>query len=330
MRSRLNASLILLVLATGAVAQQGQVAGPVAGYVFDAGALAIRPILGIPGASVQGAALPLGYDLASAAVSPAADSAVLTAADGSLHFVSLTAGTAAEIPFNGSSVKPDRVVYSPSGTSVALIASGHAQIFTGLPATVTLAGAMDLGASISGAAQAQAQIAGRPTAAIRSSLALSDDGAWILASVGGSLELIGAGGSQTIGTSGRGTFVAFAPSSHDAAIADPLAQSVTLWHNVTGTPAQQVLENDGSLAGITGVAFAPDGKSLFAAGAAAQGVTVFDLSSGAHTAATCDCTATGLYRMGSVYRLNDPGSGPLWLLDTTAPTARVVFVPALQ
>lgn len=331
MQSHHYAGLIFCALAGIAGAQQGQVAGPVAGYVFDAGSLAVRPVLGIPGASVFGSAVPFGYDIASATISPGADSAVLIAADGSLHFVRLNAGTATEIPFNGSSAKPDRIVFSPSGTAVALIAAGHAQVFTGLPAAVSLAGSFDFGTSGAASSQAQAQITGRPAAMVRSSLALSDDGAWMLTVANGSLELIGSGSMQNIGTAGRGAFIAFAPSSHDAAIADPLAQTVTLLRNVIGAPVQQqVLEQNASLAGITGVAFAADGKSLFVAGGAAQGVTAFDLTTGAHTAASCNCSATGLYRMGTVYRLNEAGSGPLWLLDTAAPAARIVFVPALQ
>ena len=43
----------------------------------------------------------------------------------------------------------------------------------------------------------------------------------------------------------------------------------------------------------------------------------------------CDCRPFGLTRMGTAYRLNEFGSGPLWLLDTAA-DPRIVFVPAAR
>src|ERR1041385_552780 len=111
-----------------AYAQQGQVAGPVTGYVFDPDAHGVRPVLGIPGASVFGDPLQFGFDVAFATIAPTADSALAVAGDGSIHLVRL-GGTPGEVPLNGASVKPERVVYSPSGTSVALIAAGRALVF---------------------------------------------------------------------------------------------------------------------------------------------------------------------------------------------------------
>jgi len=307
-------------------AQQGQVAGPIAGYVFDRSARAVRPVLGIPGASVVGGAVQFGYDLASVAVSPGADSAVATAADGSLHLVRLSGGNASEIPFNGSSVRPDRVVFSPSGTAVALIAGGRAQIFSGFPAGATLVGTMDLGGVA--AAGFQVESARRPAAARPASLALSDDGAWLLAVVDGSVELIGAGGSHAIGNAARGALAAFAPGNYDAAVADPAAQTVALVRNAGGAATTQLVWQDASVARAAGLAFSMDGKSLFLASGATPAVTIFDLTAGTHSGVSCNCTAAGLERMGGVYRLNEIGSGPLWLLDPAASAPRIVFVPA--
>jgi hypothetical protein len=307
-------------------AQQGQVAGPIVGYVFDGSARALRPVLGIPGASIVGGAVEFAYDLASVTVSPGADSAVVTAGDGSLHLAALGGGSAAEISFNGASVKPDRVVFSPSGTAVALIAAGRVQIFSGLPVSATLVGTMDL-AGIA-ASRLQAESARRPAPAHAASMALSDDGAWLLTVEDGSVELIGAGGSHGIANAGRGAMVAFAPGSHDAAFADPVAQTVVLMRDASGATAPQVVWQDASVRSAAGLAFSMDGKSLFLASGAGPAVTIYDLAAGTHTGVSCSCSVTGLERMGSVYRVNDLGSGPLWLLDAAASNPRTVFVPA--
>jgi hypothetical protein len=314
--------LLTIFTATAALAcaQQGKVAGPIAGYVFDGAAHAVRPVLGIPGASIFGDALPLGYDAASATISPRADSAVVIAADGSLHLVRLAAGQATETPLNGATVQPDRVVYSPSGTAVALIAAGRAQVFGGLPDAATLLGTMDTASAVQ--SQMQTQVAARPANAARAA-ALSDDGAVLLLATNGAIAIVGTGGSHGSIAARNGDYMGFAPNSHDAAILDR-AQSLTLVRSVDSAPTQQALAQNVGVA--AGLAFSADGKSLFLAGS--QGVTVFDVASGASTAVACNCTATRLERMGNVYRLNDTGSGPLWLLDPSG-TPRIVFVPAL-
>lgn len=324
--ARALAVLGLSILGATAYAQQGQVSGPVVGYVFDGSARVVRPVLGIPGASLVGSAVQFGYDLASVTVSPGADSAVVSASDGSLHLVGFSGAGVTGISFNGSSVRPDQVVYSPSGTSVALIAAGHAQIFSGLPASATLAGTMDLGGIT--AARVQAETVARPAAGRPPSMALSDDGAWLLTVADGSVEMIGAGGSHGIATAGRAALVAFAPGTHDVAFADQAAQTVTMVHDADSAATPQVLWQDASLASATGLAFSLDGKSLFLASGAGSAVTVFDLAAGTHTGVSCNCAATGLARMGSAFRLNDLGSGPLWLLDAAASEPRTVFVPA--
>ena len=324
MRKGIQFILVFAALGAAGNAQQGQVAGPVAGYVFDGTAHTVRPVLGIPGASVLGSSVALGYNVTSATISPKADSVLATAADGSLHLVALSSGQPTEVPLNGASANPSRVVFSPSGTAVALIGAGRAQVFNGLPSSPTLAGTMDLGNA--GTSQVQAAAMQRGAPASPASMALTDDGSWLLAVSNGSAQLIGAGGSHTIGSAGRGSLVAFAPGTHDAAILNA-RQSLTLVRNADSAATQQALVEGAGVTGATGVAFSADGKSLYLAGAG-QAVTVFDLAGGTQTPVTCNCTATGLTRMGNVFRLNELGSGPLWLLDPTGSAPRIVFVPA--
>ncbi|HKE26071.1 MAG TPA: hypothetical protein VKB88_27130 [Bryobacteraceae bacterium] len=321
MARRIGLVLTVAALAAWGNAQPGQVGGPVIGYVFDGSAHAVRPVLGIPGAALFGSSVTLGYDVASASISPAGDSAVVMAADGSLHLIGLSGGAAAEISLNGAMRKPDRVVFSPSGTALALITNGRVQILSGLPATATLAATMDLGTAASTQASAQG---GKRPATVFGSMALSDDGALLLFVANGTVHLAGAGGPHSFDTAGRETVVAFAPAGHDAVLATKTG--VNLLRSIDSTATPEPLAPAAPLDNIAGAAFSTDGKTLFLAGG--QGITAFDLSTGAPTAIVSDTIPTVLERMGGVYRLNDLGSGPLWVLDPAPGHQRVVFVPA--
>jgi len=177
-------------------AQPGAVAGPSSGFVFDGAAQSLRPVLGVPGASILGDPLSFGFALTSASVAPAQDLAVVSAADGSLHIFRLASGASTERTVDGLSIVPERVVFSPSGTSAALYAAGKAQILTGLPDSPALAGTLDLG--------------GAPSA-----FALSDDGAYLLYALGGSIQLLGAVSNRLLMSAGDGALAAFCHPGDD-------------------------------------------------------------------------------------------------------------------
>src|SRR2546421_9030504 len=52
------------------------IGGPVLGFIPDAGGTAIRPVLGIPGASILGERLELTVDIRGALISPKQDYAI--------------------------------------------------------------------------------------------------------------------------------------------------------------------------------------------------------------------------------------------------------------
>ena len=302
-------------------AQTGQVAGPVVGFVFDRAASSLRPILGIPGASVLGSPLQLGYTISSAAIAPRQDSAFAFATDGTLHFLRLSAGTANEASCPVCPSTAESAVFSPSGTAAALYSSGRVQILTGLP------GAPAAGAALAVGSMGETRVG----AAHKSSappMALSDDGAWLLDSGRDAVELLSANGGprRLLATAGYAP-VAFAPGGHDAAVADSKA-GLVLFKDVSGQAAQQQLA--ASPAGRpTAVAFSADGTHVFATGASQSSVLAIEVASGAGTTMECGCSPSGLVPMGAVLRLNEMGSGPVWLLDNGGAQPRVVFVPAL-
>lgn len=75
-------------------------------------------------------------------------------------------------------------------------------------------------------------------------------------------------------------------------------------------------------------AVASDGHSLLVASPAGQTVTALDLADGTRTAIPCACAPTDLTAVGNLFRLNEFGGDPLWLLDTQQDPARIIFVPA--
>jgi len=301
--------------AVGLQAQQATVAGPIAGYVFDASAQGVRPILGLPGASLLGDPLSLGFAASSAFIAPRQDMAFVIAGDGSFHLFRINSGTVTEFSVDGLGGAPDRVVFSPSGTAAALYGGGSIQVITGLPGAPTVAGAIDVSSS-----------------GVPDSFALSDDGTVLLLSAGNAVRLIGslADMGKLMDTAGS-ALLAFAAGTHDAAITDPTGAGVVLFHDLTGAGSSQVLAPpDATISASSAEAFSMDGKSLLLASASAQSITTFDLGAGARNVIACSCKPNSLSSMGSVFRLNDLGKDPLWLLDTRPSQPQVLFVPALS
>ena len=161
------------------------------------------------------------------------------------------------------------------------------------------------------------------------SVALSDDGAYLIFSAGGSIQLSNASeGSRVLMNAGFGAAVAFVPGAHDAAVV-ARGTGVVLIHDAPNTAAQQMLVgDDDAFAQIAGLAFSPDGRRLYIASSASNSVVTLDASSGARSDLSCSCSLSGLSRMGAAFRLNEFSTGPLWLLDAGATAPRIVFVPA--
>jgi hypothetical protein len=298
-----------------AAQQQGTVAGPTSGLVFDQAAGALRPIQGVPGGATLGNGILLSYPVNWLVVAPRLDSAVVAAQDGSLHFLNLAAGSVSELPLPGITQVPNGVVYSPSGTAAALLYRRQAQVVTGFPGSPAAGKTMPL----------EAAFDSRDLTSTRSfigTLALSDDGAVLLEASGGTVRLAGATGRSRLIS---GVMTAFAPGGHDAAVAD--GAGVTLVRDVDGSAQSTVLATDG-LAQPVGLAFSADGTTVFAAGSA--GLVALSTAGGPASQLACSCTPTGVAPMGQFFLLNQLGQGPLWLLDPNNSAPRTMFVPALQ
>jgi hypothetical protein len=305
----------LIALSAGCLAAQSAVQGPVAGYVFDGSARGLRPILGLPGASLFGSPVSLGFDVSSAYVAPRQDTAFVVASDGSFHFFRLDAGTATEHAVDNLPGAPDRLVFSPTGTAAAIFKGGSIAVLKGLPDAPAVAGGVDL-----------------PAGAAFDTLAVSDDGSALLVSASNAVRLYGsfADMGKLMDTAGS-ALLAFAAGGHDAAMVDPAGAGVVLFHDLTGANASQALApSDNTISASSALAFSADGNSLLLASSTGQTITAFDLSAGGRNSIACNCAPNALTRMGNLFRLNDLGGDPVWLLDTRSSNPQILFVPALS
>jgi hypothetical protein len=315
MKLRMLRALVLTSLAAvGILAQQGRVEGPVSGYVFDSSAQGLRPILGVPGASLFGSPLDFGFAISSAYAAPRQDAAFVVASDGSLHVFSLNGSTVTEHRVANLVNSPERLLFSPAGTAAALYAHGSIEMVTGLPNSPTVSGGVDL-----------------PSGTVPDALAISDDGSVLLVSAGKAVWLYSSSNALGKLTDTAGpAMLAFAAGGHDAAIDDPAGAGVVLFHDLTGAANSQVLAApDATISDSSALAFTADGKSLLLASSKGQSVTTFDLAAGARNAIACTCSPSTLARMGNLFRLTELGREPVWVLDPSSSAPRIVFVPAL-
>src|SRR6266545_1404487 len=185
-------------LAAGAL-RAGDIGGPVSGYLFDADARTVRPVLGIPGAATVGQPLDFGFDLKLAAVAPSQDYLVAAGSAGRVRLVRL-GGTAAAQDFDALHGAPGRIVFSPRGSAALLVNDGTADVYAGLPGAPALARTLRLPAT-------------------PSALAVSDDAGLVFGVFDGVLSLAGASAEWTpLPGVGEVSLAAFAPSSRNAAL----------------------------------------------------------------------------------------------------------------
>ena len=299
-------TLALLIASTAlAQANPGSIGGPVLGLAFDRASRSIRPLHGVPGSSILGLSLDAEGPLVEAAA--AGDYAVAIDADGTAVLVSANGRQ----PLPGSAKGASRVVTSPRGSAVALYfaASATAQIYTGMP---------DAPQSVRTVVLDSAPV----------ELALSDDGLTLLESSrngreGEAVYAYTAGQpSQILHRARRVSAMAFVPGTSNVLIAE--GEGVRLV-----SPAFGVQTVDDTSLDVVAVAASSDGARLFSAMRDGN-IAIHDLRSSTAATVSCGCAPGVLARLrgNAVFRLNEVGDGPLWLLDGDSPEPRILFVAA--
>jgi hypothetical protein len=299
---------------------QGSLSGPSLGFFFDSHGQALRRIWGIPGSAVAGDSLDLGFPAIQAIFSPAQDYAFVVAGDGSVTLVLLGQTGFTTQLVTALPPAPDKITVSPAGHAAAFTYGTSVRILTGLPSSLDRLEEIDTSALPGGPA----------------TLAISDDGAVLLLSVPDNAQTSSAGGVFVFsrGDSGPRLLAAkaasdlsFLPESHDALIADEVANSVTDLQDVAGSATSQWIFVDDRLPAPSLARASVDGQRILLGSAENNLVALLDRNGANPVFMPCACSpgrASPLSNL--VYQLTDPGTGLLWIVYLSQ-DPQLYFVP---
>jgi hypothetical protein len=301
--------LCVLALAGSAAAQSGSTAitQPVVGLVFDAGAQTVRPLMGIPAATQLGGTL-AGTPLSAVAI-----------ASGPAYALALENGTGAALLVSqsgrqalaGVRAGAQLAAVSPLGSAAALYYgdTGKASILTGLPDAPRVLREITLD--------------GAPSA-----MSVSDDGAALAAAISlaanqstvFSYPADGAG--QALLSDTRFPSLEFVPGGTSLVVA---TQTAVYLYQSQGL--QLLTDQRDGVTNVVGAAASGDGKRVFIAMQSGQ-VAVRDLAASTQTLLTCSCQPAGMWRLrgNAVFRLNELGAEPLWIVEGDGAAPRFLFV----
>ncbi|HEV8413569.1 MAG TPA: hypothetical protein VGQ49_08235 [Bryobacteraceae bacterium] len=312
--------LLLFSAAASMASAQGALSGPSLGWFFDPHAQALRRIWGIPGSATAGESLDLGFPVVNATLSSAQDYALVTAGDGSVTLVSLDPTGIAVRPVAGLPAAPDRILASPSGSAAAFAYGASIRILTGLPGSVDRLEEIDA-----------SSLPGPPNA-----LAISDDGAVLLASVPDNAQTSASGGVFVFdrGDSGphliapkMASDLSFFAASHDALLTDEIGNSVTLLADVGGNATVRWVFMDDRLPAPSMAKPSLDRQRILVGSARSNSIAVLDLDGGNPVIMPCACSPDRAGPLNNgVYQLTDPGKDLLWILDLSQ-GPQLFFVP---
>ncbi|HZT32334.1 MAG TPA: hypothetical protein VFA33_20770 [Bryobacteraceae bacterium] len=300
---------------------QATITGPNFGFVYDGISHAVKPLVGNPAAGAIGPAAPVGWGLATAAISPRQDFALAVARDGgSVLLARLDGGNPATSVLDALAEAPDRLALSPGGGTAALYyaATQNIQVVTGLPDAPVFS-------------SLDAEALPKPPDV----LAVSDDGQAVLAGVNGAgagqvYVLAGGGTAQAVFAAGRVAAMAFLHGSRDALVADGAANLVVRLTSLEGSPRASVLARQtNGIAGPVAVTASADNGAALVANADSSSVAVIDLAGGTTTVTACLCvpTTVAALRSPGVFRLNDVSGQPMTLVEIGGVRPVMTIIP---
>ena len=296
-------TLTAMLFAAGIAAGQSNLSTtgvPWLGWIFDGEARALRPITGIPMSALMGDKVEL--DLSLAVGSPEGTFALgVAASDGRVLVVD--GGGSAELV--GAKANPTRIVMSARGRAAALYfeEGNGVQIFDGLPTSGRLVQAFVLD--------------GKP-----GTLAVDDAAGTVLASLEGGLYGYTAEfGKQLLVPLSEVIDAGFLAGSSDFVALD--GTKVILMRN--GQATELTTQED--MVNPVKAAVSGDGRRLVVL--LKQGnLVIRDLKASKNKILQCYCTPRELTRLrgNSVFRLNSPKDGTVWLVTGDEDEPQVTFV----
>ena len=322
----LTCCALAISCAPGANAQVSTgIGGYTLGFVYDGRLSSLRPLAGIPGAAVLGAALDIGGPIRQAFVAPGQNYAIALTDSGAqvVQFVSVSdPPLVSALGFDSSAATI--VSLSPDGSAGAFYSGNEAviRIVTGLPA-------------------AAAVVRSVPTAAVSGTirlLAISNDGANLVAAVDGAdndavILLDVSGNGQTLTNSTHVSAMQFSGGSDNLLVTDDSDNTLSLIQDVSGAATYELLaDNTDGIAGPVGLNTSSNGNVVVANGQGGN-VVVFDSGGSQLGTYSCPTAPSGLGRLNgnAVFLLNGiSDNNPLWLFDGDSATPRVLFIPVDQ
>ena len=314
---RRGARLALLIMMLVPTLLVAQIQAPTLGYVLDPAISAIRPILGIPGASILGKPIDLGLPIDYVAFSADPNSMLALSEHHPILLVRDSLGRLSHTPLTATSYKTDRIVLSPTGSAAALIdtAGSATQVIAGLPENPYVSRVAEL-PSVYGSL---------------TFLAVSDNAAFMLTAFSDSnaVFLLTSDSVRPIGAFGQVTAMTFLHERPDALIADGLYNEVYLVRDVPGLAGKALLaESISGISGPVGIAASGDNRRFYVANAESAEIVILDPTNPPERV-TCHCQPTGLHplRTDGVFRLTTtPADEPFWVFDGRTLPARTIEV----
>jgi hypothetical protein len=303
----------------GWAGSSASVGGPVTGFIFDSQGLAIRPMLGIPGAAYLGA--PVASLVAAASVSPDGSSALAVQVGRLVLYTGLRGASPATVTIADAIAGVDHFAWAADGSAAAVYSSrsGLAQILTSLAQTPAAGAPIDL-SGIQGTVAALAFDGQRILAGAAPAKA-GDSGGVYLAATQTALQRIAAASSPS----------AIVLAGANLYFADRQSQQIWEVESYARAPATVLFAGDSGISAPAGLQLSADGQRLYAANAGNRKLAIYDVASRSPIESIdLDFTPTGLDRFGasSVYLLNSGGQGALHVLsDANTAKIAVYFVP---
>jgi hypothetical protein len=313
----------LFIIGSLALSCAGQsatsIGGPTLGYALDPGIHALRPILGIAGASLLGTPLDAGFAIQVAAIDGPQGYAlgIDSAARGAWLIRPGQPVVVTQVPVAG---EVDDVFLSPQGLAAALLMhDGRIELLTGFVNATSNAPLvlkeLPLGS----------RLERRPLA-----LAVSDDGNSVAAAFDYTQAmLLGLDGTRLPLAVGSTAVLAFRPSSSDVVSSGPSNRVWLVHRTLNGPVLKQIAGPDDGIVTPAAVAFTPDGSTALIGSSGNATVVAVNLSSGVVSSVACGCKPVHFERLSTagLFLLNDPSEQPIYLFD--ASSSRVLFVPPI-
>jgi len=321
MRTARFSSLVLVLGTLGVVhAQTSAIGAPLTGFLVDSRTHSIRPIQGVPGASVTGDPLAADVDVRTAVFSSTGQFAVTADSRRGLVLINgLNSGTPSTQVIEGAIPGAEMMSLNDSGSAVLYSRStGQVQFLSGLPNSPVASPSRSI-SSLPGAVTALAIAAGGASALV----AVSDG------TYGGVYEIANADGAtpQSIASAYQPSAVSYVNNDQDAVLADAFTNEVDLIQGIHAnqTRSAVVASRDGVQ---NPVALQAYNGLLLIASAGSQNVIEYDLAAArvlTSTSLPIAPTRFGALNIRGVFSLNDASAGPSYLYS--AADSSVLFVP---